>query len=102
MVAALKWRAALLLAALAACRYGVNPNEGKFMCASDADCGSGWHCSMSCARPDFTPYCVANGTCDPCPSFETDPQNCGSCGVVCPSTDNCLNNTCVSVAADAG
>jgi hypothetical protein len=92
-----------LLAALGACRYSVRPDQGKFHCANDADCGSGWHCNLSCQRSDFTPYCIESGICDagdPCPSFESDPSNCGSCGVVCAS-GNCINNTCVALA-DAG
>jgi hypothetical protein len=89
-----------LLAMVAACRYGVNPDEGKFICATDSDCGSGWHCSNACQQAGFTPYCIANGSCDPCPGFETDSQNCGACGVVCASNAYCVNSTCV--APDAG
>jgi hypothetical protein len=93
----------VLLALLGACRYSVHPDQGRFHCANDGDCGSGWHCSLACQRPDFTPYCIENATCDagdPCPGFETDPSNCGSCGAVCPS-GNCINYNCIALS-DAG
>ncbi|MHB8419255.1 MAG: hypothetical protein ACYDCL_14355 [Myxococcales bacterium] len=84
-----------LAAAVPACRYSVDPNSGKFRCASDGDCGGGWHCFASCPVADFSAYCVQNGSCDPCPSLQSDPANCGSCGTACAAGEGCVEGHCV-------
>jgi hypothetical protein len=86
---------------LCGCRYGLNPDVdpnrdgGGFTCASDADCGSGWHCNLSCQRSDFTPYCLPNGECDPCPNLDGDSANCGKCGNACAPSEECFQGQCV-------
>jgi hypothetical protein len=96
-------RALLVLLLLTACFYKVNPNQGLFTCATNSDCGSGWHCSDSCAVPGFDPYCIEDGLCDPCPSMESDPANCGGCGIVCGTGQSCVNSACVdSEVPDSG
>ncbi len=63
-------------------------------CVDDAGCPSGSVCT--------------NGVCvNPCPGVNlmTDPQNCGSCGTVCPSVNStpiCTNGTCGHGTCNAG
>lgn len=91
----------LLALGASACRYSLDPDVdpnrdgGGFTCATDADCGGGWHCSNSCQASDFTPVCLPNGECDPCPSLEADPHNCGKCGDACSATQTCVNGACL-------
>jgi hypothetical protein len=87
---------------LLGCRYGLNPDVdpnadgGGFTCASNADCGAGWHCNLHCASSDFTPYCLPNSECDPCPSLSADPGHCGSCSTSCAQGQSCVDGLCVS------
>jgi hypothetical protein len=87
--------------ALLGCRYSIDPNVdpnldgGGFTCANDADCGSGWHCNLACQLPTFTPYCLPDSECDPCPSLAADPHNCGTCGNECGAEQDCVNSACV-------
>jgi hypothetical protein len=37
-----------------------------------------------------------------CVNEETDPNNCGGCGVVCQATAPCLNGACVPCDEDGG
>ena len=72
--------AALALVALAAplaCRSSVNPDQARFSCASDKDCGAGWEC-----RPQFKGggYCFRVGEC-------RDTETCNG------SDDNCDGRT---------
>ncbi|MHB1845062.1 MAG: hypothetical protein ACYCWW_09540 [Deltaproteobacteria bacterium] len=94
----------LSLAALAfpSCRSSLDPDQGKFHCATDGDCGSGWHCDLACHQVGFSPYCIVNGDCDPCPDLGSDPKNCGSCGHACAAAESCLNGTCLSTSVDGG
>ncbi|HUB08267.1 MAG TPA: hypothetical protein VMB50_14770 [Myxococcales bacterium] len=96
-------RVFIALALVAACRYSVDPNTGKFHCASDSDCGGGWHCFDSCPSAGFSAYCVQNGSCDPCPSLQGDPLNCGTCGNACAVDESCVDSNCVpAVILDGG
>jgi hypothetical protein len=44
--------------------------------------------------PDGLPHC--NGA---CPNYQTDPNNCGSCGAKCPVGSPCANGTCQCVGS---
>ena len=88
-------KALWVLLLLTGCLYKLNPNQGLFTCASNSDCGSGWHCNLSCPVPGFDPYCVQDGLCDPCPDTQSDPANCGGCGFSCSSGQSCINSACV-------
>jgi hypothetical protein len=86
-----------------ACRYSVDPDSGKFHCDSDSDCGGGWHCFSSCQSSGFSAYCLKDGSCEACPDLADDPNNCGTCGTVCPPGDGCIDGVCISsFLADAG
>ena len=86
-----------------ACRYSVDPDSGKFHCDSDSDCGGGWHCFNTCKSSGFSAYCLENGSCEACPDLADDPQNCGTCGTVCPTGDGCIDGVCISsFLPDAG
>ncbi len=52
--------AAVALLALAACKPVSNPDQGRYSCASDVDCGKGWEC-----RPQFAGLsrCFKEGDC---------------------------------------
>ena len=93
-----------VLAAIApACRYSVDPDTGKFHCASDSDCGSGWFCFDTCQSAGFSAYCLQNGSCKACPDLDDDPNNCGTCGTVCAAGDSCIDGLCIfPFLADAG
>jgi hypothetical protein len=73
--------AALAFVALAAapfaCRSSVNPDQGRFSCANDKDCGTGWVC-----RSQFNGggYCFRDGEC-------RDTETCNG------SDDNCDGRT---------
>ncbi len=98
-------RAGAVLAAglfLLSCRYSVAPDGEKFHCASDSDCGSGWHCFTSCRRADFSPYCIPDGSCEACPDLASDPRNCGTCGTACAAGESCLDGTCIGAQGDGG
>ncbi len=95
--------AVALAAGVPACRYSVDPDTGKFHCASDADCGGGWHCFAACHASGFTAYCIENGSCEPCPGLQSDPANCGSCGHACSPNEACVDSVCVpAFSADGG
>jgi len=91
----------LLAVAMGGCRFSLNPDVdpnrdgGGFTCAGDSDCGSGWHCNLSCHAAGFAPYCLPDGECDPCPDLQTDARHCGSCGNACGSEEICLSGTCI-------
>jgi hypothetical protein len=92
----------LLLWTIGACRYSLDPDVdpnrdgGGFTCASDSDCGAGWHCNLACDAAGFEPYCLPDSECDPCPDLETDKQNCGSCGNACGTNEICISSSCVA------
>jgi hypothetical protein len=94
--------AVLALLLSSACAFSVNPNVGYFTCASNVDCGSGWHCNSTCPVPGFNAYCVEDGYCDPCPDTKSDPKNCGACGEVCGATESCINAVCIGLMPPDG
>lgn len=94
-------------------------DEGFDLQSDVQNCGA---CATVCTASSGTPVCV-NGECgvDTCaPGFadcdgqaangcevrtDTDPQNCGGCGIVCDpanGTGACEQGTCVLAACDAG
>jgi hypothetical protein len=96
----------LTLWTVAGCRYSLDPDVdpnrdgGGFTCASDSDCGGGWHCNLACHVAGFAPYCLPDSECDPCPDLQTDPQNCGSCGNDCGTEASCISGTCIPLPGD--
>jgi hypothetical protein len=68
-------------------------DAGGLCCREDKACGSGSSltcCASGSSIPLLEQICC-NGR---CVSFNSDPQNCGGCGVVCPS-GICRNKRCV-------
>lgn len=99
-----------------------NPVNGceVFIGGDPTNCGG---CCAACNLPNATATCVGGqcqiGSCnfgffdcngiaaDGCEvNVQTNPQNCGSCGVVCPNPPNataaCLNGQCVIGSCNAG
>ena len=95
------WVGSLMLL-VAGCRYSLDPNVdpnldgGGFTCASDGDCGDGWHCNLSCQLSGFAPYCLPDSECDPCPDLQTDSRNCGGCGNACGANEACISGLCIA------
>ncbi len=53
--------AGVLLGAIAGCSFGVNPEDGRFSCEQDGDCGAGFECIPQANRE--AGLCFATGTC---------------------------------------
>ena len=53
--------AGVLLGAIAGCTFDVHPDEGRFSCEQDGDCGAGFECIAQANRD--TGLCFATGTC---------------------------------------
>ncbi|MEW5743452.1 MAG: MopE-related protein [Myxococcota bacterium] len=63
----------LLALGLAACRSSVNPDQGRFSCTEDKDCGAGWEC-----RPQFAggALCFRDGECVDTETCNGSDENC--------------------------
>jgi len=83
---------------------------GTALAAKPAPCPSGKKCGKrccpdasfvcskgNCACPSGTTNC--GGTCVNLTTFQTDPQNCGNCGNICPPGTNCSSGECVSLCS---
>ena len=103
----------------------VNDPAACFNCATEAGClaaftecaglpdvdGDGWSTGSDCDDNDATVHAYADELCDgkdnDCDgqvdegvNTQTDPQNCGACGVVCPSGFGCVNGQCAQCVDD--
>ncbi|MCC6336990.1 MAG: hypothetical protein IT380_23725 [Myxococcales bacterium] len=83
---------------LAACRSSVNPDQGRFSCAEDKDCGTGWEC-----RPQFSGggLCFREGECVDLETCNGSDENCdGRTDEAFPEQGNaCLTNELGECAA---
>jgi hypothetical protein len=73
------------------CHFGISPDQGRFSCSRDSDCGSGQECAP---RSNST-----GGVCFPlgyCASFDfsRDNQHCGDCATACPDGTRCVSSEC--------
>lgn len=112
-------RAALTLMALltcTTCSFGVDPNQGRFSCATTVDCGSGYVCVQQANGSGGR--CFPNGQCTPeicdgrdndCDgvidngfNLQTDNLNCGACNHACPSGTTCTAGTCLETDCSDG
>ena len=73
-------------------------------CPSGKKCGkrccpdASFVCSKgNCACPSGTTNC--GGTCVNLTTFQTDPQNCGTCGNICPPGTACSSGECLSLCS---
>jgi hypothetical protein len=92
----------------------INPNEGRFSCTADVDCGTGYQCRPQflgpsrCFRPsECTDEETCNGVDDNCDGrideafdFTTDRAHCGGCGRACGDGANCLLSVCQESRCD--
>jgi hypothetical protein len=73
------------------CRFGINPDQGRFACDRNSDCGSGQECA---------PRANGNrGICFPigyCATFDfsSDNQHCGDCATACGEGNRCVSSEC--------
>jgi len=98
------------------CVSSVNPDLGRFSCASADDCGGGWECH---AQVDGGGRCFKAGTCqavevcngvdDTCNGaidegfdLKTDSLNCGACGHPCGAGTACEASVCRESQCDDG
>jgi Cys-rich repeat protein len=68
-------------------------------CTSSAQCPSGQVCQGGTCVAAPCGAGLTNCTGQGCVNFQTDPHNCGGCGVACPSGMTCQNGACVSATA---
>jgi hypothetical protein len=82
----------------ATCVSPVDPDQGRFACASSADCGSGWECLPQFSGGD---RCFKVGVCE---AFDlaADSANCGFCTHACAAGTGCADAGCVEVACGDG
>lgn len=106
----------LAVAVASSCVSSVNPDEGRFSCASSGDCGTGWECRLQLAgggRCFKLGVCrdaeVCNGLDDDCngavdESFDltSDSAHCGACDRSCDGGTSCRASACRESRCDDG
>lgn len=112
----LGWLTTLLSSLALTCLPRVDPEVGRYACASHRDCGMGWEC-----RPQVSDggRCYAQGACldieacngldDDCNGavddgfdFSSDAAHCGGCGRACTEGTRCLEAACREARCDDG
>jgi hypothetical protein len=92
----------------ASCLFGPDPDRDRFQCTGEQDCGDNYDCRHQLSGPSLcykVGECADRETCDGVDNdcnggvddgidLATDPQNCGSCGVVCGSGSRCAASAC--------
>jgi hypothetical protein len=99
--------ALLALAAGASCFFGIDPDEPRFRCEVDKDCGKDFECRPQAAGGGL---CYRQGECtdevcdgqdnncdgqaDEAFDLTSDPANCGACGAACQDGAACAQSHC--------
>jgi hypothetical protein len=106
----------LPLSAVVGCVSSVNPDQGKFSCATASDCGEGWECrpqlaggAMCFKRGSCQDDELCNGQDDDCNGavddgfdLRSDSANCGQCARPCADGNRCVDSVCREAACNDG
>ncbi|HUS30114.1 MAG TPA: hypothetical protein VMZ53_16520 [Kofleriaceae bacterium] len=82
-----------------ACAGGGGQTCGSGQTCSNGECCNGTLVNLNgicCANPATTPGSAACGTPPTCTNTRSDDNNCGACGTVCASNENCVNGSCTT------
>lgn len=92
------WGVALVLGLCATCTFKVDPDKGRFSCASEADCGTGFECRPQvsggglCYRPGECSDEVCDGQDNDCDGVADD--NLCAPGATCLAGGGCVETSC--------